>query len=347
MPEACFLCLDSTEFMRNGDQFPTRFLGVQEAASLLANAKIQMNAENTVGFLTLGGNACTVFETLTLDVERVMCSLANISIRGKQCHFSQGLQIALLALSHRTNPRAEKRIVAFIGTPLSETDEELDKLARKLRKDDVAVDIVGVCVEANVSRLTAFVDKLNKNGNSRFLNIPVGANLTDALMSSPILLGADGVGGATNSHDAFQGFGVDPSNDPDLAMAIRMSLEEEQQRQAAAATLASQNTASAAATTHEELPPPHEELEDLENLSEEEMIARAMRMSLEDAQQTAKAAEARNTVATSDENSFLHDLERRLQGEHQKKGTSQPPGGDNLPVNEEESQGEEEHKEKK
>ncbi|RNC31637.1 proteasome regulatory non-ATPase subunit, partial [Trypanosoma cruzi] len=182
MPEACFLCLDSTEFMRNGDQFPSRFLGVQEAASLLSNAKIQMNAENTVGFLTLGGNACTVFETLTLDVERVMCSLANISIRGKRCHFSQGLQIASLALSHRTNPRAEKRIVAFIGTPLSETDEELEKLARKLRKDDVAVDIVGICVEANVPRLSAFVEKLNKNGNSRFLNIPAGANLTDSLM---------------------------------------------------------------------------------------------------------------------------------------------------------------------
>ncbi|RNF02292.1 proteasome regulatory non-ATPase subunit [Trypanosoma rangeli] len=347
MPEACFLCLDSTEFMRNGDQFPTRFLGVQEAASLLSNAKIQMNAENTVGFLTLGGNACTVFETLTLDVERVMCSLANISIRGKQCHFSQGLQIASLALSHRTNPRAEKRIVAFIGTPLSETDEELDKLARKLRKDDVAVDIVGICVEENVSRLAAFVDKLSKNGNSRFLNIPVGANLTDALMTSPILLGADSVGGATDSHEAYQGFGVDPSNDPDLAMAIRMSLEEEQQRQAAAATLASQNTAPAAATTHEEPSPPHEEPEDLENLSEEEMIARAMRMSLEDAQQTGKGAEARNTVATSDEGSFMHELERRLEGERLNKGTSQPPGDDNLPVNEEESQGEEEPKDKK
>ncbi|EKF99391.1 proteasome regulatory non-ATPase subunit, putative [Trypanosoma cruzi] len=342
MPEACFLCLDSTEFMRNGDQFPSRFLGVQEAASLLSNAKIQMNAENTVGFLTLGGNACTVFETLTLDVERVMCSLANISIRGKRCHFSQGLQIASLALSHRTNPRAEKRIVAFIGTPLSETDEELEKLARKLRKDDVAVDIVGICVEANVPRLAAFVEKLNKNGNSRFLNIPAGANLTDSLMSSSILLGADSGGGASETQDAYQGFGVDPSNDPDLAMAIRMSLEEEQQRQAAATTIvASQSTAPVSAATRTDVPPPSAEPENLENMSEEEMLARALKMSLEEAQKAA------NTAVKSEEESSLHEAEKEPERQKPTEKSFQSAEEDELHENEEKPSGEKQPRNKK
>ncbi|EKF28075.1 proteasome regulatory non-ATPase subunit, putative [Trypanosoma cruzi marinkellei] len=329
--------------MRNGDQFPSRFLGVQEAASLLSNAKIQMNAENTVGFLTLGGNACTVFETLTLDVERVMCSLANISIRGKRCHFSQGLQIASLALSHRTNPRAEKRIVAFIGTPLSETDEELEKLARKLRKDDVAVDIVGICVEANVPRLSAFVERLNKNGNSRFLNIPAGANLTDSLMSSSILLGADTGGGASEAQDAYQGFGVDPSNDPDLAMAIRMSLEEEQQRQAAAATIAaSQGTAPASAATRTDVPPPSAEPENLENMSEEEMLARALKMSLEEAQKTANTAAVKPEEETS-----LHEAEKEPERQKPSEKTFQSAEEDEQHENEEKSPGEKQQRNKK
>lgn len=236
------MCLDSTEYMRNGDQFPNRLLAEQEAANLLANAKIESNAENTVGFLVMGGAACTVYETLTADVDRIMASIARVSISGSVCHFIHGLLIASLALSHRTNPRAEKRIVVFVGSPVSETEAALDTLARKLRRDDVGVDIVAFGVDENVPLLENFVSRVNKQNNSRFLSVPRSGNLTDTLMSSPILgmsedmmqLGGGGMDG---------GFGIDPSADPQLAMAIRMSMEEERQRQAAAAA-GSASTAS-------------------------------------------------------------------------------------------------------
>jgi 26S proteasome regulatory subunit N10 len=57
-----------------------------------------------------------------------------------------------------------------------------------------------------------------------------GAHLADVIVSSSILGG--GSAGAVGS-DEFGGF--DPNMDPELAMAIRLSMEEERQRQGAAA----------------------------------------------------------------------------------------------------------------
>ncbi|CCW65844.1 unnamed protein product [Phytomonas sp. EM1] len=300
MPEACFLCLDSSEYMRNGDQFPNRLMAEQEAANLLVNAKIQMNAENVVGFLTTGGSACTVFETLTLDVDRVMASLSKITISGPKCHFAKGLLIASLALTHRTNPRAEKRIVAFVGSPMQETPKDLEALARKLRKEDVAVDVVVFGVEENVPLLESFVEKVNRNGNSRLLSVSKDANLTDALMSSPILLGGEDLNPGSGG-GASVGFGVDPNVDPELAMALRLSLEEEQQQQAVAATVASERARDEEATTVSSPPanatqPATADAElDFANMSEEEMLQRALALSLEDA----GPGQAQDQLATS------------------------------------------------
>lgn len=60
--------------------------------------------------------------------------------------------------------------------------------------------------------------------------------LSDQVISSPILMDSDGAGpsgsGGGGSGGNFE-FGVDPSMDPELALALRMSLEEEQARQRA------------------------------------------------------------------------------------------------------------------
>lgn len=75
--------------------------------------------------------------------------------------------------------------------------------------------------------------------NSHLLTIAASARLlSDQIISSPILMESDGAGPsasgeAAGSSGQFE-FGVDPSMDPELAMALRMSLEEEQARQRAA-----------------------------------------------------------------------------------------------------------------
>lgn len=245
MPEACFICLDSTEYTRNGDYHPNRMLGMLEFVNFLVEAKINKNAENTVGFLCAGGNACTVYESLTADVDRIFTSLASVKIKGKVCHFSAALRIASLALSHRSEPRSEKRIVIFMGSPLQESISELDILAQKLRKDNVAVDVVTFGVPENVAPLQHFVEKVNKDGNSCFVCIPEGRTISEVLMDSPVYTGPEIVsmplstsegteGGAGGNISRNFGFSIDPNADPDLQRALQLSMEEELQRQAAA-----------------------------------------------------------------------------------------------------------------
>ena len=284
MPEACFLCLDTTEFMRNGDYFPNRVMAVQEASNILLSAKMQQNQENTVGYLTFGGNACVVAETLTSDVDRVLASMTKLPVGGLVAHFGHALLIAALALNHRANPRAEKRVVAFVGSPLTEDAATLEKLAKKLRKDDVAVDIVSIGVDANKTILEQFVQNVGKAGNSRLLVVPTGASVVNALYTSAILLGNDAVptgadGSAAGAGGAGPGFefGIDPNMDPELAMAIRMSLEEERHRQEQQASAAVAPTAAQPAAP---APPAATAAADHE-MTEEEEMALALKMSME------------------------------------------------------------------
>jgi 26S proteasome regulatory subunit N10 len=62
-----------------------------------------------------------------------------------------------------------------------------------------------------------------------FLDVPAGVtHITDVLITSPILQSEDMMGGAAGGGAAAAGgeFGVDPSMDPELAMALRLSMEE-------------------------------------------------------------------------------------------------------------------------
>ncbi|KAG5510978.1 hypothetical protein JKF63_06480 [Porcisia hertigi] len=340
MVEACFLCLDSTEYMRNGDQYPTRMMAEQDAACILVSAKLQANAENTLGFLTTGGNACTVYETLTNNMDAIMTSIGTIPVSGKRCNFSSGLQIAALALSHRTNARAEKRIVAFVGSPVQETEAELEALAKKLRKDDVAVDVVTFGVEENVELLHGFVKKVSKKENSRFLAVPMKESLTETLMLNAILVGESANWEDTNGNTNMGGFGVDPNMDPELAMALRLSMEDEMQRQAAAAAAAAtapsappggpQASGNGASVANQATPAVAvvEELDEqnYNNMSEEEMVRRAIALSLQGtAQGTADEASQppttsgaqRNEEETEDE--FARGVEKALEEEEEKR----------------------------
>lgn len=94
------------------------------------------------------------------------------------------------------------------------------------------------------------VNAANSNGNSHFLDVPIGvAQITDILIASPIINeGMDhGMGGAADAGGAgaavgggvpanpvanqFAEYGgIDPNLDPELAMALRISLEEERAR---------------------------------------------------------------------------------------------------------------------
>lgn len=112
------------------------------------------------------------------------------------------------------------RIVVFVGSPISSDEGDLVKLAKKLKKEKVNVDIVSFGDHpGNNDLLTAFVNTLNgKDGTgSHLISVPRGSVLSEALISSPIIQGEDGQGAANLGGAGFE-FGFDPNEDPELAL---------------------------------------------------------------------------------------------------------------------------------
>lgn len=234
--EATVVCIDNSEWTRSGDFAPTRFQAQADAVNLLAGAKTQANPENTVGVLTMAGKSPRVLVTPSPDLGKVLNSMTEIPIGGDM-NLSTSVQIAQLALKHRQNKNQRQRIVIFAGSPIAEDKDKLIKIAKKLKKNNVAVDVVSFgCDAENEEKLEAFHSAVNSNGNSNLVTVPPGPVLSDVLIGSPIFQGEGGnafAGGAAGGGEGFE-FGVDPNLDPELALALRVSLEEERARQDAA-----------------------------------------------------------------------------------------------------------------
>lgn len=126
-------------------------------------------------------------------------------------------------MKHRQNRNQRQRIIVFVASPVESDEKALVKLAKKLKKNNVAVDIINFGEEAeNTSRLEAFINNVNNSDNSHLVTIPPGPHLlSDMLISTPIVAGEDGASGnfGASSGGDFE-FGIDPSLDPELALVI-------------------------------------------------------------------------------------------------------------------------------
>jgi len=247
--EATLVCVDNSEWMRNGDYAPTRLQAQADAVSLLCGQKTQSNPENTVGVLTLAGKSPRVLVTPTGDLGKVLGSMHGLQMDGS-VNVPSGVQVAQLALKHRQNKNQRQRIILFAGSPIEADEKEMVKIGKKLKKNNVALDIVSFGDEAgNAEKLQALLGAVNSNDNSHIVEVPPGVYLSDALISSPVFTGGDDggsgfaaaaaagaavAGAAGGGGDGFE-FGVDPSLDPELALALRVSMEEERARQERAA----------------------------------------------------------------------------------------------------------------
>lgn len=109
-----------------------------------------------------------------------------------------------------------------------------------MKKNNTSIDIVafGDLSDENISKLQAFNEAVKGGEGSHLEIVPPGPNLlSDSIVASPILAGEGGAvpsngggGGGADGGDNFE-FGIDPSVDPELALALRMSLEEDRARQ--------------------------------------------------------------------------------------------------------------------
>lgn len=240
--EATVVCIDNSEYSRNGDYAPTRFQAQQDAVNLLAGAKTQHHPENTVGVMSMAGGSPTVMVTPTSDLGKVLQAMQGVPIDGTHSKVATSIQIAQLTLKHRENKNQRQRIVVFIGSPIQEETEALVKLGKKLKKNNVSVDVVSFgCEEVNRDKLEAFHGAVNSGDTSHLVTVPAGTILSDMLFATPIFMEESGEGGGGGGGAApvrslvVDGFdygelGVDPTLDPELAMALRMSVEEERAR---------------------------------------------------------------------------------------------------------------------
>lgn len=143
-----------------------------------------------------------------------------------------------LALKHRQNGMQRQRIIAFVCSPIDEDEKSLIKLARKMKKGAVSIDFIafGDMDPDTLKKLEAFNEAVKGGDGSHLAIIPPGPNLlSDSILETEILSGdgmglPTGAGGDGDANDDYA-FGVDPSADPELAMALRMSLEDEKVRQ--------------------------------------------------------------------------------------------------------------------
>nr|XP_033781167.1 26S proteasome non-ATPase regulatory subunit 4 isoform X2 [Geotrypetes seraphini] len=285
--ESTMVCVDNSEYMRNGDFLPTRLQAQQDAVNIVCHSKTRSNPENNVGLITLANN-CEVLTTLTPDTGRILSKLHSVQPKGK-ITFCTGIRIAHLALKHRQGKNHKMRIIAFVGSPIEDNEKDLVKLAKRLKKEK----------ESNTEKLTAFINTLNgKEGTgSHLVTVPPGPSLADALISSPILAGEGGAMLGLGASD-FE-FGVDPSADPELALALRVSMEEQRQRQeeearrAAAASAAEAGITSAGGDDSDDAllkmtigqqESGRSGLPDFSTMTEDEQIAYAMQMSLQGAE---------------------------------------------------------------
>lgn len=266
------ICVDNSDYMRNGDFVPTRLQAQQDAVNLVCLSKTRSNPENNVGLLTLAN--ASVLATLTADVGRILSKLHQVQPNG-DINFSTGIRIAHLALKHRQGKNHKMRIVAFIGSPVGLDEKEIIKLAKRLKKEKVNVDIVSFGEEAeNADVLTAFINTLNgkDGGGSHLIAVPPGSHFSEALVSSPVIQGEDGAGGAGLGGSGYE-FGVDPNEDPELALALRVSMEEQRARQEQEARRGQAASGTETAVTRPETIN--------ETPTEEAMLERALAMSME------------------------------------------------------------------
>ncbi|KAJ3318197.1 proteasome regulatory particle base subunit rpn10, partial [Gonapodya sp. JEL0774] len=231
--EATVVIVDNSEWARNGDYTPTRMEAQSDAVNLLFNAKTQSNPESTVGLMSMAGKGPEVLVTPSSEIGKILTAMHGVKIGGSP-RFDTAVQIAQLVLKHRQNKNQRQRIIAFVGSPLAEDEKTLSRIAKKLKKNNVAVDVINFGEESeNTTKLETFVQTVSSGDNSHLVSIPPGPHiLSDILLSSPIISGEDGVpaGLASSGGGGFE-FGVDPTLDPELALALRISLEEERARQ--------------------------------------------------------------------------------------------------------------------
>jgi 26S proteasome regulatory subunit N10 len=101
----------------------------------------------------------------TEEAGKVLACFSRVRMGGKS-DIITSIQIAQLALKHRKNKNGGARIIVFVGSPLSETTEALQKVGKSLKKNNVAIDVISLGeVEENQEKLQELINAANTSDN--------------------------------------------------------------------------------------------------------------------------------------------------------------------------------------
>ncbi|UKJ89625.1 hypothetical protein MACJ_002877 [Theileria orientalis] len=232
--EAALICIDNSEYSRNGDFVPTR-LGAQiDAIGLIASAKLSEQYENSVGIVCLAQKGSQLLTAPCNDLGNFLTDLQTV-VPSSQCDFIRGIQTAQLALKHRLNKSQQQRIICFVASPITEPVTHFVKLGKLLKKNNVILDIINLSNNSETEeKLKALHTAVNNNDTSHYLccKPSSGTLLSDMIFNSCLLYGGSrGMGEGAQFAQNLTDFGVDPEMDPQLYLALRISLEQEEERQ--------------------------------------------------------------------------------------------------------------------
>lgn len=301
------LCLDNSEFMRNSDYAPSRLQAQKDAVNLLCSRHIGAdgtggsNAESTIGLLTMAGACVDVRAAPSRNRNLLYQAVDGIPIKGSS-QVVKGVKIAQLALKHGIETKGVKRVVVFVGSPIQDNQRALKKVGKHLRRNNVSVDAVMMGdFPENEAKLRALVDTARTEDGPpcELMTIPPGVRPVDVLRRTHLCGGAAtgaaaaaaatatgaATGGATTGTTSGSNFeeygGFDPSVDPEMAQAMKMSMMEERARMEKAMEESKKDAGVVEADDPGE--------------TEEEMLAKALELSM------AAAAEAPvSDIAVSD-----------------------------------------------
>ncbi|KAL1432038.1 hypothetical protein MTO96_013401 [Rhipicephalus appendiculatus] len=221
--ESTVVCVDISEYMRNGDFAPSRMKAQEDAVAIVCQSKTRRHPENNVALMTMVGPE--VLTSLTTDVGRLLYRLAQLQPKG-EIDFLATVRVAHLILKNRENKSHKMRMVIFVGSPVITSAKELSQVACHLKKEQVNVDIVNFGEYAeNMGKLSSFISILNGDGtgSSHMVTVPAGNILSKVVAGTAIVQGED-------SRSAIN-FNLDfHDDDPAFLLALRVSLEEQRFR---------------------------------------------------------------------------------------------------------------------
>lgn len=230
MGQDCVLMLlDNSDFARDGDAFPSRLGAQLECATFVARKLNNENQANSFGLMTTAGQSCEILLTPSTEPESLFASFSKISIGGRS-DICRAIQVAMLVMKHRTNKNQTQKIILFVGSRVQADEGRLANLAKDLRRNNITLDIVNICVEENVPMLKGFLAACGNEDYGKLVHHPFSSKSVLESMQ----WGLYSMKGASAP--------MEEDVDQEYLMAVQMSLEEAEKTQYAQNNNVKRNT---------------------------------------------------------------------------------------------------------